>query len=113
MRFNKDVVIDMICYRRHGHNEGDEPAFTQPLLYKKIKNRPSIRNIYTEQLIAEEALTREEADALTKQFRDKLQQAFKEARENKKKPVKDHDAVEKKYPSGQAKKKNKGKSKWK
>ena len=49
--FGQDVVIDMICYRRHGHNEGDEPAFTQPLMYEKIKNRISIRELYTEQLV--------------------------------------------------------------
>ena len=50
-RFGRDVVIDMVCYRRHGHNEGDEPAFTQPLMYEKIKNRISIRELYTEQLV--------------------------------------------------------------
>ena len=49
--FGRDVVIDMVCYRRHGHNEGDEPAFTQPLMYEKIKNRISIRELYTEQLV--------------------------------------------------------------
>ena len=49
--FGQDVVIDMVCYRRHGHNEGDEPAFTQPLMYEKIKNRISIRELYTEQLV--------------------------------------------------------------
>ena len=56
-RFGKDVVIDMVCYRRHGHNEGDEPAFTQPLMYEKIKNRISIRELYTEQLVMAGDLT--------------------------------------------------------
>jgi len=50
--FNKDVVIDMICYRRRGHNEGDEPSFTQPLMYKLIDAKRSTRTLYTEALVA-------------------------------------------------------------
>ena len=50
-RFHEDVVIDMVCYRRHGHNEGDEPSFTQPLLYERIRARPSVRKLYTERLL--------------------------------------------------------------
>ena len=50
-RFHEDVVIDMVCYRRHGHNEGDEPSFTQPLLYDRIRQRPSVRKLYTERLL--------------------------------------------------------------
>ena len=49
--FHRDVVVDMICYRRHGHNEADEPMYTQPVLYGKIKDRPSVRKLYTKQLI--------------------------------------------------------------
>ena len=78
--FGKDVVIDMVCYRRHGHNEGDEPAFTQPLMYEKIKNRISIRELYTEQLVMAGELTSREAETIAETFADKLQQVFEEVR---------------------------------
>ncbi len=66
-RFGEDVVLDIVCYRRHGHNEGDEPSFTQPLLYEKIRQTPPLRKIYTDQLLAlgllrESDVTRIEAD---------------------------------------------------
>ena len=63
-KFNTDVVLDMICYRRFGHNEGDEPAFTQPRMYKAIRNHPSVRQIYGDQLISEGVMTAGEAKAI-------------------------------------------------
>jgi 2-oxoglutarate dehydrogenase E1 component len=78
--FGKDVVIDMFCYRRHGHNEGDDPSFTQPLMYRNIKDRPSIREVYTEQLIMRGDLTVDETEAIAEAFQRKLQKAFDEVR---------------------------------
>ena len=77
--FRKDVVIDMWCYRRFGHNEGDEPAFTQPLMYKKIATHPSTRAIYAEQLVREGAITQEKVDAITQEDRDQLDRDFEAA----------------------------------
>jgi 2-oxoglutarate dehydrogenase E1 component len=81
--FHRDVVVDMICYRRHGHNEADEPMYTQPVLYRKIKDRPSVRKLYTKQLIESGDLTEEEAEALTAEFKSRLQQAYEYAKESK------------------------------
>ncbi len=78
--FGKDVVIDMVCYRRHGHNEGDEPGFTQPLMYEKIKNRISIRELYTEQLVMSGELSSDEAETIAETFEDKLREVFEEVR---------------------------------
>jgi 2-oxoglutarate dehydrogenase E1 component len=78
--FKKDVVIDLFCYRRHGHNEGDEPSFTQPLMYAKIKDRPTLSEVYTEQLIMRGDLTTDETEALDQTFQEKLQTAQKEVR---------------------------------
>jgi 2-oxoglutarate dehydrogenase E1 component len=79
-RFKKDVVIDLVCYRRHGHNEGDEPAFTQPLMYSKIEERRSVRKLYTEKLLNRGELTLEEAEAALEDFRSKMQHAFEETK---------------------------------
>ncbi len=78
--FGRDVVIDMVCYRRHGHNEGDEPAFTQPLMYEKIKNRISVRELYTEQLVAAGELSSKEAETIAETFADKLAAVLDEVR---------------------------------
>ena len=63
-KFNKDVVIDLIGFRRHGHNEGDEPSYTQPLMYQRVKDHPGVRELYSRQLIREGTLTREEVDQM-------------------------------------------------
>ncbi|MDZ4319362.1 MAG: 2-oxoglutarate dehydrogenase E1 component, partial [Phenylobacterium sp.] len=75
-QFGKDVVIDMFCYRRFGHNEGDDPTMTQPLMYAKIKGHPSTREIYTKRLIDEKVVTAEEVDAWIAEFADFLDKEF-------------------------------------
>ena len=75
--YKTDVVIDLVCYRRYGHNEGDEPSFTQPLEYKKIKAKKPVHQVYTDRLVATEAITQEVADAIDAQFRQQLDDALK------------------------------------
>ncbi|MCM2344531.1 MAG: 2-oxoglutarate dehydrogenase E1 component [Alphaproteobacteria bacterium] len=74
--FKKDVVIDIFCYRRFGHNEGDEPAFTQPLMYKTIRTQKTTRDIYAAQLIGEGVVSAEQAQAMVDEFTTYLEQAF-------------------------------------
>lgn len=78
-KFKKDVVIDMYCYRRNGHNEGDEPMFTQPLMYKKIKDHPSTRTLYADSLVREGLLSEEQAKSFNDDFNSELEEAFKAA----------------------------------
>ncbi len=78
--FHKDVVIDMVCYRRHGHNEGDDPSYTQPLMYKAIAERRSVRKLYVEALVKRGELTVEEAEGALADFQGKLQAALDETR---------------------------------
>ncbi len=78
-KFHKDVVIDMVCYRRHGHNEGDEPAFTQPIMYRKIKDWPTTREVYARKLVAEGSLTQADADKINSDFIGKLEKDFQAA----------------------------------
>jgi 2-oxoglutarate dehydrogenase E1 component len=82
-RFKKDVVVDMFCYRRFGHNEGDEPAFTQPLMYKTIAGHKSVRTLYAEQLIAEGVITADEAAQQDKDFQAYLESEFEASKSYK------------------------------
>ena len=86
--FHKDVVIDMVCYRRHGHNEGDDPSYTQPLMYKAIAERRSVRKIYVESLVKRNDITIEEAEGALDDFQRKLQVALEETRAHAPEPVK-------------------------
>jgi 2-oxoglutarate dehydrogenase E1 component len=78
--FHRDVVVDMFCFRRHGHNEGDDPSFTQPVMYEKIRSKPSLTSIYNEQLVVTGDLTVAETEALDSKFEAKLQHARDDVR---------------------------------
>ncbi len=94
--FHKDVVIDMWCYRRWGHQEVDDPSFTQPLMYRAIQDRRSVRKLYMESLVNRGDITVEDAERALEQFRDRLQQAFDETRNGgKMKPA----SVERRSPA--------------
>jgi 2-oxoglutarate dehydrogenase E1 component len=79
-QFHKDVVIDMVCYRRHGHNEGDDPSYTQPLMYRAIAERRSVRKLYVEQLVKRGDITLDEAEGALNDFQSKLQVALDQTR---------------------------------
>ncbi|MFJ6842459.1 multifunctional oxoglutarate decarboxylase/oxoglutarate dehydrogenase thiamine pyrophosphate-binding subunit/dihydrolipoyllysine-residue succinyltransferase subunit [Streptomyces griseoluteus] len=85
--FNKDVVIDLICYRRRGHNESDNPAFTQPLMYDLIDKKRSVRKLYTESLIGRGDITLEEAEQALQDYQGQLEKVFTEVREVTSQPV--------------------------
>ena len=72
MRFKRDVIIDLVCYRRHGHNEADEPAVTQPMMYRKIRAHPTPRQVYVERVVGAGLLTTGEADGLLNTYREAL-----------------------------------------
>src|SRR5207302_4727625 len=72
----KPVVLDMFCYRRFGHNEGDEPMFTQPLMYKKIRQHPSTLEIYAKKLVAEEIVTEGEVEKMKADWRARLEAEY-------------------------------------
>ena len=79
--FRKDVVIDLVCYRRRGHNEGDDPSMTQPLMYALIENKRSVRKIYTESLIGRGDISVEEAEQALRDYQGQLERVFAETRE--------------------------------
>ena len=85
--FNKDVVIDMVCYRRRGHNEGDDPSMTQPLMYNLIEAKRSVRKLYTESLIGRGDISVEDAEAALRDYQQQLERVFVETREAKKAPA--------------------------
>ncbi|MEA2465511.1 MAG: multifunctional 2-oxoglutarate metabolism enzyme, partial [Acidobacteriota bacterium] len=85
-QFQRDVVIDLICYRRHGHNEGDEPSLTQPRMYKTIKEHRSVRKIYTEQLLRKADIDPQEAEEWLNHYQGKLQEAFDRTRDQEEPP---------------------------
>src|ERR1700736_1545557 len=80
MQFRKDVVIDLVCYRRHGHNEADEPAATQPVMYRVIRQHPTARKLYADKLIAEGVITESDAAAMIEQYRTGLDEGRPQAR---------------------------------
>ena len=80
MKFHKDILIDLVCYRRHGHNEGDEPAATQPLMYQVIRKKPTARQLYSEKLAAEGVMTAADAAAMMEQYRNGLDEGKPQAR---------------------------------
>ncbi|MEQ9200916.1 MAG: thiamine pyrophosphate-dependent enzyme, partial [Rhodospirillales bacterium] len=82
-KFKKDVVVDMICYRRFGHNEGDEPMFTQPLMYKKISSHESVGEIYSKKLIREKVISEEQAKAVIDKMNAELDAAFEASKSYK------------------------------
>jgi 2-oxoglutarate dehydrogenase E1 component len=97
-KYGKDVVIDLICYRKHGHNEGDEPAFTQPFMYKEIDNHDPVRDIYTENLYHRGELDEDEARQIFDEFYELLDKAFEDAKQATSADVPDNMLASKEKP---------------
>jgi len=83
LKFNRDVVVDLICYRRFGHNEGDEPSFTQPLMYKKIRSHPSTTKVYGKKLVDDNIISNVSLNNSIKTFKNLLDNQFKNAKDYK------------------------------
>lgn len=81
-QFDRDVIIDLVCYRRRGHNEGDDPSMTQPLMYNLIEAKRSVRKLYTESLVARGDITLEEAEHVLRDYQAQLERVFAETRED-------------------------------
>jgi len=77
-RFGKDVVVDLVCYRRYGHNEGDEPYFTQPTMYQRIRQRPPLNRVYADELLAEDLVSKADVEKMEKAVSDHLDEAYEE-----------------------------------
>ncbi len=92
--FNKDVVIDLVCYRRRGHNEGDDPSMTQPLMYDLIEAKRSVRKLYTESLIGRGDISIEDAESALRDYQKQLEQVFTETREALKSGAQDGGGLE-------------------
>jgi multifunctional 2-oxoglutarate metabolism enzyme len=93
MAFDKDVVIDLVCYRRRGHNEGDDPSMTQPLMYTLIEAKRSVRKLYTEALIGRGDITVEEAEGALRDYQEQLERVFAETKEAAESPVRTGDVT--------------------
>jgi 2-oxoglutarate dehydrogenase E1 component len=86
-RFHKDVIIDLVCYRRRGHNEGDDPSMTQPLMYNLIEAKRSVRKLYTESLIGRGDITQDEAEQLLRDYQERLERVFAETHAAQTSPI--------------------------
>ncbi|WP_203746422.1 multifunctional oxoglutarate decarboxylase/oxoglutarate dehydrogenase thiamine pyrophosphate-binding subunit/dihydrolipoyllysine-residue succinyltransferase subunit [Actinoplanes cyaneus] len=99
--FNKDVVIDMICYRRRGHNEGDDPSMTNPRMYQIIDTKRSVRKLYTEELIGRGDITVQDAEEQLRDYQSRLEEVFKATRDAAGSPPKPHIIAEEPEPQVQ------------
>ena len=98
-KFNRDVVIDMVCYRRFGHNEGDEPSFTQPIMYKKIRSHPTTLNIYGRKISSEGLFSESQIEKKKLDFKKFLEAQFNDSK-NYKSELKWFDGVWSRFKPG-------------